>query len=303
MAYEKLILKDDMKAAECYERFSRIDPYPHIPAALLNPLDIKRYVQKTGMICPFNENNLKTVTYKIPLFGNIIYWKDGEEYVEPFSEGEEKSFILKPNSIIYIQISTTFRVPYYIAFRFNLKIDLVHKGLLLGTGPVVDPGFQGRIMIPIHNLTANEYKLNAGDGLIWVEFTKLSPYPDRKNGQIYTEFPSMIRSTYEDYFISATKSKGVESSIPNEVSKAITVANQAEQSVSTLKKFGLIGVIALFASIFYPTLSMMNDTFIASREFVKNEESLKKDFEQQKVKLKQLEEKLKKLEKSSHEKN
>ena len=45
----------------------------------------------------------------------------------------------------------------------------------MGTGPLVDPGFEGKLLIPLHSLTADDYEIEAGEGLIWVEFTKLSP--------------------------------------------------------------------------------------------------------------------------------
>ena len=66
-------------------------------------------------------------------------------------------------------------MPAYIVARFNLKISLVYKGLLLGTGPIVDPCFEGRLSIPLHNLTHNNYTLLGGDTLIAMEFTKTSP--------------------------------------------------------------------------------------------------------------------------------
>lgn len=73
------------------------------------------------------------------------------------------------------------------------------RGCLLGTGPIVDPGFEGRIMIPVHNLTANIDELKAGDGLIRVEFTKLSRHAifmqDANTDNYNFEFP-METNTY-----------------------------------------------------------------------------------------------------------
>ena len=80
--------------------------------------------------------------------------------------------ILPANSITFVQVEPHFRLPNYIAVRFNLRITHVHRGLLLGTGPLVDPGFHGRLLVPLHNLTAYEYYLDTTKALIWVEFTK-----------------------------------------------------------------------------------------------------------------------------------
>jgi hypothetical protein len=65
-----------------------------------------------------------------------------------------------------------------MVLRFNLQVQNVYKGLLLGTGPIVDPGFVGKLFIPLHNLTSNEYKIKSNAALIDIEFTKLSASED-----------------------------------------------------------------------------------------------------------------------------
>ena len=54
----------------------------------------------------------------------------------------------------------------------------MHRGLLVGTGPLVDPGFRGKLLIPLHNLTLDAYEIRGDEGLIWVEFTKTSFKPE-----------------------------------------------------------------------------------------------------------------------------
>jgi prefoldin subunit 5 len=53
--------------------------------------------------------------------------------------------------------------------------------LLLGTGPIVDPGFNGKLFIPLHNLTSNRYVIKKNAQLISVEFTKLSKNDEWKS--------------------------------------------------------------------------------------------------------------------------
>ena len=71
-----------------------------------------------------------------------------------FDISEDGSFELPPNTISFIQIEPKIRLPDYIAIRFNLRITHVHRGLLLGTGPLIDPGFSGIPLIPLHDLTS-----------------------------------------------------------------------------------------------------------------------------------------------------
>ena len=165
-------LDDD---AECrYREYKNKDPFPNIAPALLNSADIADYVSKTGMICPFDPSRLGPASYEMVLGGEYLYWdEDGNKTsCERIQEGEEIT-ILK-NSITYISVKESLRIPNYIALRFNFRVKYVHRGLLLGTGPLIDPGFQGKLMIPIHNLTNNQYTLKAGKDIISVEFTKIS---------------------------------------------------------------------------------------------------------------------------------
>jgi deoxycytidine triphosphate deaminase len=162
-------------AEDKYKDFAKIDPFPDIPDALLNSTDVIKYILTVGMIEPFNPENLDGATYTCNFSGKYKFW-DGEG-IPNNGEGELQ---LRSNSIAFLEVEPMFRIPEYLILRFNLKVQHVYKGLLLGTGPIVDPGFQGNLYIPLHNLTSNEYVIKPNAPLICVEFTKLSSYEQRK---------------------------------------------------------------------------------------------------------------------------
>jgi len=164
-----------------YNEFKEKDPFPEIAPALLNSSDIQDYAEKTGMIYPFYKDNLKPASYGIKIKGEYTYWDSPEKKIsgklENLTDKDEDGdivFILKKNSIAYVQLEPEFRFPSYIAGRFNLKIKHIYQGILLGTGPLVDPGYEGSIYTPLHNLTNNDYKIKINKALVWMEFTKLS---------------------------------------------------------------------------------------------------------------------------------
>ena len=165
---------DEWRSHPCYKR----DPLPEIPPALLNSVDIKRYIDNGCLIDPdkFEKNRLQPASYQMKFLGEAHYWEHENGVLKRKIEilCERSIFEIKKNSIVYILLREQFRLPEYIIARFNLHIRLVHKGLLLGTGPMVHPGFFGKLFIPLHNLTDNDYMIKCGGPLIWVEFTKLS---------------------------------------------------------------------------------------------------------------------------------
>ena len=94
----------------------------------------------------------------------------------------------------------TLGLPYYMAVRVNLRIKHVHRGILLGTGPLIDPGYDQPILIPLHNLTDQDYFIGLDEGLIWVEFTKAYPAPCDPLWSAPALPESTVKKTFEEYF-------------------------------------------------------------------------------------------------------
>src|SRR2546425_2367356 len=216
-----VLAASDADATERFAEFQAADPLPSVPASLLNSADVLDYVRLTGMLYPFHPDKLKSASYEAAIRGRCIWWDEAGSQKETDLVGD-KTFTLGPNSIAFVQVEPIFRLPDYMAIRFNLKISHVHRGLLLGTGPLVDPGFVGKLMIPLHNLTTNTYNFRAGEGLIWIEFTKMSPHKiwhrDKdahpRIGQ-YVPFPPQKKKlSPEDYFAKASQNNPIRSSIP-----------------------------------------------------------------------------------------
>ncbi len=245
----------EAEAKEKFKTFQALDPYPDVEPALLNSADVSDYVAATGMIYPFHEERQKPASYEVALLGKYVYWDEkGEKHVAEIEHGEE--FILRQNSIAFVTLEPVFCIPEYIALRFNLKITHIYRGILLGTGPLVDPGFVGRLSIPLHNLTTNDYTFVGGDPLIWMEFTKLSSRTEwkrhaavrsmvKREGR-YFPFPDEKKDfgDVESYLRKADPHRAIRSSIPDAIQSAHT---QAELAATRLKKFTFAGVAAVIA--------------------------------------------------------
>lgn len=252
------------------KRWASEDPFPAIPSALLNAADIQDYVAATGMIVPFNANpakeKLKAASYEVDLLGKYVYYDgEGNERSDVIKRGDP--FVLEANSIAFVTLEPEFILPDYIALRFNLRITHVYRGLLLGTGPLIDPGFQGRLSIPLHNLTTNDYRLTGGEGLIWVEFTKLSPEGDSTadpsrppagapprlgRRHVNKGFEEKKGSGVSDYLRKAEPYRPIRSGIPAATKDAQLAAQQARDTTKGFRTLVtlagaafLVGLISL----------------------------------------------------------
>ena len=275
-----------LSSEEKYKKYKEKDPFPEINDALLNSVDIVKYCMTVDMISPFNIEKVDGVTYTCHFSGRYFYWddKDDKGNLVKKTETDTPVLILRANSITYLEIQEKFQVPDYLIIRYNLQVNHVYKGLLLGTGPIVDPGFVGHLYIPLHNLTSNEYQIKKGAPLITLEFTKVNRisngtgyhWPEAENNSCLNfeglhHQPKVIEPNrdFDTYLYKALvknslfKSTGdqlsVGSSIPEEIRKAEQSAEKCERTLSRAAKviyaFGLGGAIALVIAV----VSLFND--------------------------------------------
>jgi len=234
--YSSYDYASDEEAVERAVRFRYLDPFQGvIPPALLSSKDFISYVKVTAMIHPFHEKKerIKAASYEIRAGKKAIWWDQNGLKKERVVD-EKNPLFLQKNSITFVQIESTIRLPQYIALRFNLRISSVHRGLLLGTGPLIDPEFEGDILIPIHNLTDQDYAIPVNEGLIWVEFTKTSSPPDPT--WLYRIEPRKSLLTPTQYLEKANGNNPIRSSLGGAIAEFRARAEAAETSARRARR-------------------------------------------------------------------
>jgi deoxycytidine triphosphate deaminase len=270
----------EVEAQKRFEAWRSVDPFRDIAPALLNSADLLDYVAKVGMLYPYEvkpaekDDWVKPASCAVPCTGEFLRFNLDEGSLTHKREPErgvltESSRLQLPrNSITFLHLGTTFQIPDYMAARFNLTIREIHRGILVGTGPLVDPGFVGRLFIPLHNLTSNNYTIAYGEPLVWIEFTKLSPTPawgtrrpQRREAQ-FIPFPKRKneRKTPEAYLDHANHGDPIASSIPREIARATTRAEEAKRGVTNLRRAGIAGIAIAALAAIWPIASLISDT-------------------------------------------
>ena len=284
-------------------RYYNEDPFPDIQPALLNSADIKLYMDKGCLIEPgrFDDKRMKPASYEMRFLGELYDWEEKEGQLQQRCRKicDDKFVTLPKNSISYLWTEEQLLLPEYIAARFNLRIRDVHKGLLLGTGPLIDPGFGGRILIPLHNLTDNDYILKGGDGIIWVEFTKVSKNDYWQPNDNNTERPSDLIAFPSEKIIDNPHSYlnkagvmcagGVQSAFRGALERAQSVATKANKNVKSIRTWGFLGAgVALLTGVIgigavvlsaYQLSNSVKETVDSQSERIETFESRLKDIE------------------------
>ena len=276
-----------------------IDPFPCIQPALLNSLDIRMYGERGCLVTDFDSELVNPASYTMRLLGTIYWWsRKGDRLVQRSQVIADDSRVkIRRNSMTYLLTQQEFRLPQYIAARFNLHIRYVHKGLLLGTGPLVDPGFAGSLLIPLHNLTDNEYEVRGGNPILWVEFTKLSqldywkrPLEDhpRRPPEGFVDFRrTKYRLGADTYFEkalevspSAFRSRyGVQSAFKGALDSAHSAAQKARRRLRRVTRWGSVGVGALLIGVLALVVQAVKLTTDAN-EMQRTTQRLIENFEQ-----------------------
>jgi len=149
------------------------DPHPPSRAGLLAAQMIRTYALELGMIEPFCEGNLKPASYAMTL--GPICQVEGEDRI---LSTRDRTLTIPPNAMAFVSMREALRLPHYVAARFNLAINYIYRGLLLGTGPQVDPGFQGVLSCPLYNLSNAPIKLSLGDHIATIDFETTTGLPE-----------------------------------------------------------------------------------------------------------------------------
>lgn len=306
---------DKRTSEQQYKIYRSVDPFPDVEPALLNYVDAYRYIYTCGIIDEFREEKLNGITYACSFSGNAYFCKPDEKEMQLLEPGMDDYYVINSNSITYLEIEETIRVPEYLALRFNLSVSNAYKGLLLGTGPIIDPGFVGKLYIPLHNLTANEYKIKKGAELILIEFTKQSRNKKWENSVSPTNVPSLeIKTkdfkplrTFKEYYIAKALTGNndfrnkhdanyVSSSIPEAIKQSAEQASKAKKSVDRMKTIITIGGFAAVIGIIVAVFSLLIPTWQAFYSFNKERSEYQSTIIQYQETINELEQRITSLE-------
>ncbi len=129
------------------------------------------YCKKVNLIWPYDEQYVEPASYTLHA-GNeyLIAVRPGQ--VESRNLEKEGKVVIPRNALIYIRFLEEVNIPHYMIARFNLRVTQVYRGLLLGTGPQVEPGYMGLLGCPIHNFTDEDKTIEFFEGLVTIDFEK-----------------------------------------------------------------------------------------------------------------------------------
>jgi deoxycytidine triphosphate deaminase len=143
---------------------------------------IRRFCDKQLLISEgYSEGNLRPAAYTLTIGPNYR----NHTGIPGVLTDQSPSFEMPPNSIVFVSIAESLDLPYYVAARFNLRVDWVYKGVLLGTGPQVEPGFRGKLSCPLYNLTNQPQTIMLGSDFATIDFERTTDFVNEAPATIH----------------------------------------------------------------------------------------------------------------------
>lgn len=176
--------------------------------------------QEDIAISPFDDHQIQPASYDLRV---------GESGITTSSKKltnikETGYLLIQPGDFAIINVLEEIKLNAQHTGRFGLRSKYARKGLLATTGPQVDPGYHGRLIIGLTNLSPTPISLPYKDDFVSIEFHRLEePATHPYSG------PYQARLTLGAEEIEAiTKGTGMP------FSEVITTLQSVSKSVATL---------------------------------------------------------------------
>jgi deoxycytidine triphosphate deaminase len=230
-----------------HEEWKYTDPHPDDRGILLSNR-IHQLCSQAGLLISegYEEKNLRPASYTLRVGDDFV---DSDGNVHRLTD-EDDSFVFQKNSIIFVTTKEKLALPYYIVARFNIRVNWVYDGVLLGTGPQVDPGFSGFLSCPLYNLTNVDLTIKRGKDFATIDFEKTttllgeSPVDEKKSCIENAKDKDLIRKGSETY--SFYKTPPLRPLQHRKSHRIVSSLFEMREEVGTWRRLGIGSLVAFF---------------------------------------------------------
>lgn len=118
----------------------------------------------------FDENFLQPASYDLRL-GQEAFTSSGRERINVQAKG---SVLIEAGDFAVLTSFEKVRMPRDMAAHIGLRSHYARKGLMLLSGPQIDPGFEGILVLGVFNASPRDLLIPYKEGFCTVEFHQLS---------------------------------------------------------------------------------------------------------------------------------
>lgn len=178
---------------------------------ILNSQEIKNRSSITpAMIFPWNASNQRLSSYDLTIGDEFYAGCDGKSnLIDTQSLRIGQSFSIPAHGVCFILSEEVINLPVDVAAKLSLRMTHVYAGLVLTSQPPFDPGYHGKAVVMVHNLSSRSHSLKRGDRIATIEFSQVSvsgvagpisgsPIPHRSVINLLAQLKEPVRSSLSE---------------------------------------------------------------------------------------------------------
>lgn len=149
---------------------------------VLSKDDIDARCQAEALIENYCSKNIQACSYDLRMGDQYYYYKknDGDTVnISYLDKGE--SLEIPPNSICYVMTEEKVNMPQDLTASISLSFGLIKRGVMLAAQPPYDPGYHGKTVALLHNLSNKTVTIKRGEHILNIVFTKLCNQVNSEN--------------------------------------------------------------------------------------------------------------------------
>ena len=198
------------------------------------------------LIVPFKSEHLRGSSYDLTI-GDEYYIGENNKRRPLTTERlrPSQSFTVPPHAICFILTEESINLPRDITAKISLRMTHIYEGMMLTSQPPFDPGYRGKVIIMLHNLSSSSVHFKQGERVATIEFSRLDePSKDMKPHRSVQTLQSQLGKP-----------------LTSSLSEIASVSNRARDKVDSLVNQTLIFVTIILAAMTAPgiiTYSLMS---------------------------------------------
>lgn len=157
---------------------------------MLSREDVLWLVKARRLISPFEANRMGPCSYDLAVGDEYYCYQpdDGDAFRlrRLPADNPDAQCEIPPNGCAFLLTEETINMPSDLVGQVSLRFSLTKKGIMLSPQAPIDPGYCGKIMMMLYNLSDEWQSFHRGDPFVTIAFHQLSggtiPYQGPNQG-------------------------------------------------------------------------------------------------------------------------
>ena len=130
------------------------------------------------LVCPFDTDNLRGSSYDLTV-GDEYYIGGAADSATLVTQKLKpaQTFTIAPHAVCFVLAAEKIHLPDDVTAKVSLRMPHIYSGMILSSQPPFDPGYFGRVIVMLHNLSSTPLHLKAGVRLATIEFMRVESKP------------------------------------------------------------------------------------------------------------------------------